>query len=517
MKSIIRIIVLSLFIFTVIIHSCKKEAVPTLTTSAISNITGTTATSGGAITSEGSGTIIARGVCWSTAITPTIADIKTQDGAGAGTYTSNISGLNGGTVYFVRAYATNSSGTGYGMALSFSTLGQIPTATTNLATNVTITSAVLNGIINANYLSTIVTFDYGTTISYGQTITGDQSPVNSNINTTITANLTGLAVGTPYHFRIKTVNSLGTTYGDDMSFTTLGNKPLVTSIGASNIRSNSAVLNAMVNANNLSTNIIFEYGTTTNYGNVVNSVQSPLNGNSNILISSSIGGLNIGITYHFRVKADNQLGTSYGDDMTFTTPSNVIDYDGNTYPTVVIGNQTWMATNLKTTHYMDGSTISLVTSNNSWSSLTTGAYCTYNNDPTNLNVLGALYNWFAVMDSRNLCPSGWHVPSDAEWSTLTTFLGGQTIAGGKMKEIGTTHWLNPNTGADNFSGFTGLGASVRDNYGVFGILGQYAYWWTTTENSSTLAWRRKLFNDDPTIGVATNNKLDGFSIRCIKN
>jgi len=517
MKSIIRLTGLCLFILTAIFYSCKKEEVPTLTTSAILNITGTTATSGGTIVSEGSGTVIARGVCWSSGTTPTIDDSKTTDGAGASSFVSNMTGLNGGTIYFVRAYATNNKGTGYGMALSFSTLGQVPTAATNLATNVTITSAVLNGIINANYLSTIVTFDYGTTISYGQTITGAQSPVTGNINTTITANLTRLAVGTTYHFRIKTINSLGTTYGNDMSFTTLGNKPLVTSIDASNIRSNSAVLNAIVNANNLPTNIIFEYGTTTNYGYVANSVQSPLNGNSDILISAPINDLIIGVTYHFRAKAENQLGTTYGNDLTFSTPNNVTDYDGNTYPVVVIGNQTWMAQNLKTTHYMDGSIITLVTNNIAWSNLTTGAYCTYNNDLTNLNVYGAFYNWFAVVDSRNLCPNAWHIPSDIEWTTLATYLGGQIIAGGKMKEIGTAHWLSPNTGADNFSGFTGLGASLRDFNGAFGNLGQFAYWWTTTENSSALAWRRKLFKDDSTIGIATNNKLCGFSIRCIKD
>jgi hypothetical protein len=205
----------------VIFHSCKKEAAPTLTTSAISNITGTTATSGGTITSEGSGTIIARGVCWSTGISPTITENKTTDGGGTGTFTSNITGLNGGTVYYVRAYATNSSGAGYGTALSFTTLGQAPLATSQSAINVTSTSATLRGIINANYLSTVVTFEYGTSTTYGQSATTTQSPVTGSTNINVSTTVIGLTLGTSYHFRIKAVNTLGTTYGADMIFTTV--------------------------------------------------------------------------------------------------------------------------------------------------------------------------------------------------------------------------------------------------------------------------------------------------------
>ena len=221
MTKTFRFIGLSFLVISSIFHSCKKEEVPTLTTSAITNIAGTSATSGGTITSEGSGTIIARGVCWSTGTTPTITDNKTTDGAGAGTFTSSISGLNGATNYYVRAYATNSVGTGYGMAMSFTTLGQVPTATTQAATNITTTEAVLNGTVNANYLSSDVTFEYGTSTSYGQIVTATQSPITGNTNTNISANITGLIVGTTYHFRVKATNSLGTINGDDLTFTTI--------------------------------------------------------------------------------------------------------------------------------------------------------------------------------------------------------------------------------------------------------------------------------------------------------
>ena len=206
-------------IVVTILTGCKKEKVPVITTTSVTGITGTTATSGGNITDEGSSTVITRGVCWSTGLKPTIADTKTTDGAGAGSFSSNLTGLNAATVYYVRAFATNTIGTGYGMAMSFTTLGQSPTVTTLAATNINSTVATLNGSVNANFLSTDLTFEYGTTINYGNTIIATQSPVTGNTNTNVSANITGLIEGTTYHYRIVAVNSLGTTYGSDMTFT----------------------------------------------------------------------------------------------------------------------------------------------------------------------------------------------------------------------------------------------------------------------------------------------------------
>ena len=135
------------------------------------------------------------------------------------------------------------------------------------------------------------------------------------------------------------------------------------------------------------------------------------------------------------------------------TPLTATDIDGNVYHTVTIGTQIWMVENLKTTRYNDGSPIPFVTDSSSWSNLTTPGYCWYNNDTTNKNTYGALYNWFAV-NTGKLAPTGWHVPTDDEWTTLTTYLGGESIAGGKLKETGTTHWRTPNAGATNEIGFT---------------------------------------------------------------
>jgi len=217
MRNLFKFTNLGFLILTSIFYSCETKEVPTLTTTEVTNITGTTATSGGDITFDGGAMVSERGVCWSTSNNPTISDDKTMDGAGEGSYSSNITNLAGGTVYYVRAYATNSVGTGYGTALMFQTLGKAPTAKTKPATNVSSTSATLNGIVNGNYLSTVVTFEYGTTTNYGQSITATQSPVNGD-SLSVSANLTGLTGGVTYHFRVVAVNSLGTSYGIDKLF-----------------------------------------------------------------------------------------------------------------------------------------------------------------------------------------------------------------------------------------------------------------------------------------------------------
>ncbi len=176
-----------------------------------------------------------------------------------------------------------------------------------------------------------------------------------------------------------------------------------------------------------------------------------------------------------------------------------------------------MAENLKVTHYRNGDSIPNITVNSQWSGLTSGAYGNYNNDTSYATTYGLLYNWYAVTDSSDICPTGWHIPSDAEWTTLTDYLGGVNVAGGKMKEMGTTHWTSPNTGATNTSGFTGLPGGIRSSNGYFYQINSHGYWWSSTENGSTMAWRRYLYAYDAKVDVAYNEKTYGFSIRCIRD
>jgi hypothetical protein len=204
-------------------------SVPALTTSPVSSITLTSAATGGTISSENGAPVTSRGVCYSTSANPTIAAGSTVDGAGAGSFTSNITGLTLRTVYHVRAYATNSQGTGYGNDVTFTTKGDAPRASTRAATNMRNVAAALHGSIDPCYLSTVVTFEYGLTTTYGQSVTAIESPVTGATHsgmfgpadTSVSAVATGLTVFQTYHFRVKAVNSLGTTYGNDMTFATL--------------------------------------------------------------------------------------------------------------------------------------------------------------------------------------------------------------------------------------------------------------------------------------------------------
>ncbi len=189
----------------------------------------------------------------------------------------------------------------------------------------------------------------------------------------------------------------------------------------------------------------------------------------------------------------------------------VTDIEGNVYKTVTIGTQTWMAENLKTSKYNDGSSIPMVTDNTSWPNLATPAFCWYNNDETAYkNIYGALYNWHTVNTAR-LCPAGWHVPADTEWKTMIAYLGG-AYAGDKLQEKGTAHWENQNEGATNESGFTALPGGLRVNNGEFAALGQASYWWCSNED---IPEARFVGYYDSGVERGSNKKQFGLSVRCI--
>lgn len=195
-----------------------NSSFPEITTLPITEITSSTASSGGNISSDFGSIVTARGVVWSTNPNQTIDENKTYDGAETGSFISNMSGLNSATEYFVRAYATNSEGTGYGMTISFTTLGQIPSCSTQPATNVQRTSATLNGTVDAHSMLTTVSFEYGTTTLYKNIVICTESPLSGNTTTNVSANVSELAEYITYHYRVKAVNSLGIVYGEDMIF-----------------------------------------------------------------------------------------------------------------------------------------------------------------------------------------------------------------------------------------------------------------------------------------------------------
>ena len=197
------------------------------------------------------------------------------------------------------------------------------------------------------------------------------------------------------------------------------------------------------------------------------------------------------------------------------------DVDGNVYKTVTIGTQTWMSENLKVSKYNDGTTIPNITDNTQWQNNTTGAWSYYNNDAANNAKYGKLYNWYAVSKTsngnKNVCPTGWHVPSDAEWTVLTDYLGGESVAGGKMKEVGTTSWNSPNAGATNTSLFSALPGGNRNVNGGYNVIGHYGYWWSSTENNTNNAWNRDLDDYDGSADRYNSNKYSGISVRCLRD
>jgi len=193
----------------------------------------------------------------------------------------------------------------------------------------------------------------------------------------------------------------------------------------------------------------------------------------------------------------------------------VEDINGNCYSTVQIGDQLWMAENLKVTHYNNGDSISYP-SNADFGSFDEGQYGVYDNDPSNADVYGNLYNWPVTVDDRGVCPEGWHVPSDEEYTILTDYLGGESVAGGKMKETGLDHWNSPNTGATNESGFTALPAGRRNpNSGSYDSMGRYGYFWSSSEDNSSHAWSRELGYNYSNVSWGAHNKRLGFNIRCL--
>ena len=494
----------------------------TLTTTTVGTITATSAVSGGNITADGGGAITARGVCWHTAVNPTIANNKTTDGAGTGTFTSNLTNLQPGTTYYVKAYATNSSGTTYGNEVNFKTLAVVPTITTATVTGVTVSSATSGGNITADGGAPVS--DRGVCWSTAQnpTVAGTHTTDGSGIGI-FTSSITGLTQNTLYYVRAYATNSAGVAYGNQVSFTTSQVVlATLTTTAVSSITSTTAVSGGNITAaggGTISARGVC-WGITAN-PTISGSHSSDGTGTGNF--ASNLTGLTTGTIYYVRAYATNEAGTAYGNQLSFITP--VTDIEGNVYKTVLIGTQVWMAENLKTTKYKNDTDIPNVTDNAAWVVLTTSAYCWYNNDVTNKPLYGALYNWHTV-NTGNLCPAGWHVPTDTEYKTLEMFLGmtqGQADAesdrgtdeGTKMKN--TTGWDSDGNGT-NTSGFSALPGGFRYRLdGSFLNMGALSYWWSSTEFSATNATYRRLDYDRSTVYRQSAYKTAGKYVRCVKD
>jgi uncharacterized protein (TIGR02145 family) len=494
---------------------------PTITTTAVSAITSSSATSGGTITNDGGGTIQGSGIVWATTTNPTTGNNFLYNGAS--NFTSNLTGLSPGTTYYVRAFATTSSGTAYGNEISFSTLSLLPTLTTTEATSITFSSATSGGNITSSG-GNVTARGVCWSTSANPTIALTTKTVDGTGNGIFTSNLTGLAPVTTYYLRAYATNSAGTEYGQEVVFITLATLPTLTTTEASEITSSTAssggaILSdggGSITARGIVWSTTTNPTTTTNQGIISN-------GTGIGIYTSSISLLTYGTLYYVRAYATNSVGTAYGNQITFSTVAAI--------PTITNGTQYWQTTNLDVTTYRDGTPIPQVTDPIAWGALTTGAWCYYNNTTANGTTYGKLYNWYAVAGihdndpntpNKILAPSGWHIPTDAEWTTLITYLGGQSVAGGKMKSTGTSLWSAPNTEATNSSSFNGFPGGCRYEYGAFLDIGTDGLWWSLSEFDTSLedlgpAYYRGLNNSNGGINRNYYNKQGGFSVRCVRD
>jgi uncharacterized protein (TIGR02145 family) len=560
---------------------------PTVTTATITNITLTSATGGGEVTSQGSSLVMARGVCWSTSLNPTTSDSHTTNGSGYGSFTSNLTGLTANTPYYVRAYAANNAGTSYGNQVSFTTNGGVtgepcpgmPTITDSrdgqvyptvqigsqcwLQKNMNYSTGNSwcydNDSSNCNTYGRL--YDWQTALGAcpsgwhlpsdaewtaltdflgGESIAGGKMKEagtahweSPNTGATNSSGFTALPGSQRYDnggfyglgycalFWSSTAYSPTYVWGWRLSFnyhyvyisyssktygfsarcvqtTGSGTAPNVTTATISNITQTSATGGGEVTWQGSSP--------VTTRGVCWSTSSNPTTSDSHTTDGSGMGSFTSNITgltantYYVRAYATNNAGTSYGDQVSFTTtvgepcpgmPTITDSRDGQVYPTVQIGSQCWLQKNM---NYSTG---------NSW--------C-YNNN-TYCDTYGRLYDWQTALGA---CPSGWHLPSDSEWTALTDFLGGEFIAGGNMKEAGTDHWVSPNTGATNSSGFTALPGGYRYFNGYFDYLTNYGFYWSSTEYSSTYAWHRHLYYIVENVNRDYNLKTHGFSVRCVQ-
>ncbi|MEW4925036.1 FISUMP domain-containing protein [Algibacter sp. 2305UL17-15] len=516
-------------------HFTTPKDLPTISTHSISDIAATsllkaTATSGVTLTSEGGGNVTSKGICWSTSPNPTLNDftyVNNNVNQGTGSFPRIINGLDLGTIYFVRAYATNEVGTAYGNEVSFTTPIILPYIVTSDFTPTSNESGTSGGLNILSGGGTISEKGVCWSTSPNPTIALATKTSDGSGTGDFTSAVFTVGLGTTFYYRAYAINEAGTAYGIEKSRTTAHFPPTVSTGVVNSITESSAISGGNISSDggkaitakgicwSLNPNPTIDLTTKTNDGTGTGSFVSTM---TDLNLN-----LEPGLTYYVRAYAANSAGITYGNELSFSTiiPNcgTVTDYDGNDYSTITIGEQCWMQKNLDVSHYRNGDPIPQVTDATAWAFLTTGAWCYYQNYTPYGVVYGKLYNWYAVNDPRGLAPDGWHVASDVEWNNLISHLGGQPDAGGKMKATGLDFWQNPNDGATNSSGFTGLGAGERIPIGNYKSIKQYGRFWTSSPDDVngegiavgliySGAWLYVPYSSDSNYG---------YSVRCIRD
>jgi|JFJP01.1.fsa_nt_gi uncharacterized protein (TIGR02145 family) len=503
---------------------------PIINTNAITNINAFTAYGGGNIASDGGSPVIVRGLCWNNAPNPTTANFKTINGSGAGSFNANLNALAASTLYYVRAYATNSAGTSYGNEVSFTTANGSAVLSTTAVTAITVNSATSGGNITNNGGAAITVRGVcWNTLPY-PTIANSKT-TNGPGNGVFVSELTGLAANTVYYVRAYATNSLGTSYGQQLSFTTQNGIVTLTTAEVTEITATTAISGGEITNDGGSP--VTARGVCWSTSQNPTIADSTTNDGSGIgVFVSNLTGLLQDTTYYVRSYATNGVGTYYGNEVSFPTLETwtcgnpfTDSRDGKIYNSVLIGTQCWMAENLNIGTSVDG--VMEMTNNG-----TIEKYC-YENSESNCTIYGGLYQWNEMMGytttagADGICPNGWHLPTDDEWCMLElevdptincNSIGYRGMdGGGKLKETGTTHWSSPNTGASNSSGFTALPGGQRHNVVAFSNFTNLGFWWSSTLTSTTYAWYRYLYYDAASVYRGNHDKSNGFSVRCLRD
>lgn len=426
-----------------------------------------------------------------------------------------MTGLLPNTTYYVRAYATNAVTTTYSSPeQSFTTKDGTANITTTAISGIAAAAAASGGTIADDGGSAIIARGVCWGTASNPTTTGSRT-ANGTGTGNYSSGITDLLPNVTYYVRAYATNEIKTTYGNEQHFTTKNGIPDIATTVVTNIKA--ATLTSGGNITDDGGSAITARGVCWSANpNPTIANNRTTDGAGAGIFTSTPTGLPHYTRLYLRAYATNTYTTVYGDQQTFTTL--VGDADGNSYNAVVIGTQTWLKENLRTTKLNDGTAIPYVPDNSEWANLTnlkTPAYCWYNSDIGNKGDYGALYTWFTVKTNK-LCPAGWHVPTDAEWTELENFAGGYTVAGAKLKEAGYDHWYTPNTGATNEYGFSALGGGWRTGGGGFQNFIVGGYWWTSfTISTDAPYWRYMVYDN---VGVAHGYNGDpsfGLSVRCI--
>jgi uncharacterized protein (TIGR02145 family) len=492
---------------------------PVVTTGTVSNITKTGATITGNLTSLGDGasSVTQHGHCWSSETTTPVIGDNNKSSLGTtnktGNYESKLVGLSVNTIYYVRAYATNDAGIAYGDTIKFKTYGNV--------------YAEFDADPKSGYLPLDVQFtdrSVGDRNSWSWDF-GDGG-TSSEKDPLYTYNNQGI-----YSVTLTVSDNFSTDSKTKTNFITVNASGVAPEADFSADKT-SITVGGTVNFTDLSINNPTSWSW--NFGDQGTSAEQNPSHQYN----------KVGV-FTVNMSATNSHGSDLETKHDYITvgaepPETVTDYDGNEYNIVHIGSQVWMAENLATTHYSDGTALVEGTGAGDISGdFTTKYYFAYNDNQGNVAIHGRLYTWAAVMNGasssnsnpsgvQGVCPAGWHVPSDDEWKELEMFLGmtqGQadgtdwrgTDEGGKLKESGTTHWSSPNTGATNESGFKGLPSGFRAKDGTFGSLGEGATFWLSTQYNSTWAWYRTLWYSNEDVHRNYHEKESGRTVRCVKD